>query len=218
MTDFNKLIGGLTSSGALSGFAGGLAGGALGGALTSKKGRKIAGSAVKYGAVAAVGGLAYSAYRRYQQNASATGGATSQTWTGIGEERFTAAIENDGDSGALLIVRAMIAAAFADGHLDDDEKNRIFGELERRQLSPAEKASLFDELRNPLTMSQLVAQVGSPEMAAEVYAASLVAIDETSPDGQLYLRTLASALSIPDELSASIYEQVEIARSEERAA
>ena len=112
----------------------------------------------------------------------------------------------------------VIAAAFADGHLDADEKTRIFAELERGQLTPAEKASLFDELRSPLSMWQLVEQVTSPEAAAEVYAASLAAIDETSPDGQLYLRTLAAALSIPDELVVSLYEQVEIARNEDRAA
>ena len=218
MADFNKLIGSLASSGAVSGFAGGLAGGALGGALTSKKGRKIAGSALKYGAVAAIGGIAYSAYKRYQHNASPASASAAPAWAGIDKERFAAAIENDGDSGAILIMRAMIAAAFADGHLDDQEKTRIFAELDRRQLSPGEKASLFDELKNPLTMSQIVEQVGSPEIGAEVYAASLVAIDETSADGQLYLSTLASALSIPQELAASIYEQVELARSEGQAA
>lgn len=44
---------------------------------------------------------------------------------------------------------------------------RIFVELERRQLTAIEQASLFDELRNPLSMSQLVEQVTSPEIAAE---------------------------------------------------
>mgnify|MGYP001552781240 CR=1 FL=1 len=218
MTDFNKLIGSLASSGAVSGFAGGLAGGALGGALTSKKGRKLAGSALKYGAVAAVGGIAYSAYKRYQQNTPSADTSTSHNWSGIGQERFAAAIENANGSGALLIMRAMIAAAFADGHLDDQEKARIFAELDRRQLSPTDKASLFDELKHPLSMSKIVEEVGSPEIAAEVYAASLIAIDETSPDGQLYLRTLASALSIPEELTTSIYEQVELSRNEGQAA
>ena len=216
--DLNKLIGNLTSSGAVSAFAGGLAGSTLAGALSSKKGRKLAGSALKVGTVAAVGGLAYTAYQRYRQNASPDGNASSSTWENIGPDRFAAAIEADAGSGGLLIMRAMIAAAFADGHLDDHEKARIFAELERRQLTATERVSLFDELRNPLGMSQLVEQVNSPEIAAEVYAASLIAIDESSSDGQLYLRTLAAALSIPEELLAALHEQVELARSDSRAA
>ena len=92
MTDLNKLIGNLASSGAVSGFAGGLAGGALGGALTSKKGRKVAGSALKYGAVAAVGGLAYSAYRRYTQR-TPEAEPTRPAWQGITEDRFANAID-----------------------------------------------------------------------------------------------------------------------------
>ena len=67
-------------------------------------------------------------------------------------------------------------------------------------------------------MPELVKQVTSPELAAEVYAASLVAIDQDSPDGQLYLRSLAMALSIPDELVVSLYEQAALAEEEERAA
>ena len=217
MTDLNKLIGSLTSSGAVSGFAGGLAGGALGGALTSKKGRKVAGSALKYGAVAAVGGLAYSAYRRYTQRAPEAA-ATRPGWQGITEERFAAAIDDDAGSNGLLLVRAMIAAGYADGHLDDDERDRIFSEVPRMKLAVEEKALLFDELKHPVGIADLVRQASSPELAAEVYAASVIAIDETSVDGQLYLRSLAVALNIPQELVNSINEQAGLAQTQGRAA
>lgn len=215
MADLNKLIGSLSSSGAVSGFAGGLAGSALGGALTSKKGRKFAGSALKLGAVAAVGGLAYSAYRRYRQNAPAKDGSA---WQNLGADGFSNLVEDRSGSQGLLIVRAMIAAGYADGHLDGDEQNRIFAEVDRIRLPASDKALLFDELKNPVNMTELVQQVSSPELAAEVYAASLVAIDETTPDGQLHLRTLASALSIPEELVSSIHEQAHLAQSEVQAA
>lgn len=221
MTDLNKLIGSLASSGAVSGFAGGL----LGGALTSKKGRKMAGSALKLGAVAAVGGLAYSAYRRYQENSAADQGRQPQgaqavppEWSDVGQERFVAAIEANGGQGGLLLVRAMIAAAFADGHLDAGEQGRIFAEVDNMKLSTTERALLFDELRNPLSMPELVEQVASPELATEVYAASLVAIDQDAADGKLYLKSLAMALSLPDELVTSIHEQAALAVSEDRAA
>ena len=234
MADLNKLVSSLSSGGVVSGFAGGLAGTALAGALTGKKGRKLAGSALKVGAVAAVGGLAYTAYKRYrnnnpatetgQQPASAAPAAAlppagaQQRWGDIDADRFAAAIEDEG-TGGLLLLRAMIAAAYSDGHIDSAEQNRIFAEVERMRLSNEEKALLFDELRNPLSMQDLIKAVPSQEAAVEVYAASLVAIDETTADGQLYLRSLAAALSLPDELVVSMYEQAELARMEgEKAA
>ena len=238
MADLNKLVSSLSSGGVVSGFAGGLAGTALAGALTGKKGRKLAGSALKVGAVAAVGGLAYTAYKRYRNNNQATGtgqeaappagpvpaaalppGAQQQHWGDIDADRFAAAIEDNGGAGGLLLLRAMIAAAYSDGHIDSDEQNRIFAEVERMRLTSQEKALLFDELRNPLGMQELIQAVPSQEAAVEVYAASLVAIDETTSDGQLYLRSLAAALSLPDELVISMYEQAELARMEgDRAA
>ena len=68
----NQLIG--------SGVAGGLAGGALSGLLTSKAGRKFAGSALKLGGVAIVGGLAYKAYQNYRQSQPGvnSGGTTGE--------------------------------------------------------------------------------------------------------------------------------------------
>ncbi len=231
MADLNKLVSSLSSGGVVSGFAGGLAGTALAGALSGKKGRKLAGSALKVGAVAAVGGLAYTAYKRYRNQAADPGHAAvatarpgpaadlhtspaEQRWGDIDADRFTAAIENNGGAGGLLLLRAMIAAAYSDGHIDDAEQNRIFAEVDRMQLNSAEKALLFDELRNPLSMGALIRAVPSQEAAVEVYAASLVAIDETRAEGQLYLRSLASALSLPNGLVISLYEQAELARME----
>ncbi|MDT0595887.1 hypothetical protein [Glaciecola petra] len=55
--DLKKLMGGLSKSGALSGFAGGVAGGGLTSMIASKKGHKDGKSVLKVGALAAVGGL-----------------------------------------------------------------------------------------------------------------------------------------------------------------
>lgn len=58
MIDAKRLLDQLMGSGAAGGFVGGLAGGALAGLLSGKKGKKIAGSALKMGGLALVGGLA----------------------------------------------------------------------------------------------------------------------------------------------------------------
>ncbi len=207
--DLQKLLQGLTSSGAVSGFAGGLAGSALVGAISGKKGKKMATSALKVGALAAVGGLAYTAYQRYRQGDPGSGGR----WAHIPEERFAAVVDAERGNGALLL-RAMIAAAASDGHMDSDERDRVFDEAGKLDLSPQEKATLFDELQRPLTMRDLVSQVDSPEVAVEVYAASLVAIDETREEGRTYLRALSLALDLPPELVASVHEQVAAADKE----
>ncbi len=218
--DLSRIVQGLSSSGAVSGFAGGLAGSALVGAISGKKGKKVAKGALKVGALAAVGGLAYKAYQGYRQNqASATPAlANDNSWQGISEQRFEAVTETPDGAGSLLLLRAMIAAAASDGHMDSDEQNRVFEEAERMSLSQQDKARLFDELRNPLGLQQIVAEVGNPETAVEVYAASLVAIGEYRPDGHAYLRSLALALELPPELVESVHQQVAAARQEAIAA
>lgn len=146
MADIGNIIQGLTRSGALSGFAGGLAGSAVVGALSGKQGRKVAKSALTVGALAAVGGLAYTAYQRYRQGAHAglAPGTPEQAdrWANIDQDRFEAVItEQASDSGAgLLLLRAMITAAAADGHMDNAEKERIFSEAQRLDLRAEDKA------------------------------------------------------------------------------
>lgn len=227
--DLNRVIQGLSSSGAVSGFAGGLAGSALAGAIGGKKGKKMAKGALKVGALAAVGGLAYTAYQRYRQNSPSVTSAgqaqpgtalaaDSMAWRDIPEQRFAAVAENPDGAGSLLLLRAMIAAAASDGHMDSDEQDRVFNEAEKLNLSQQDKARLFDELRNPRDLQQIVTDVGNPETAVEVYAASLIAIDEQRPEGQAYLRSLAMALELPAELVTSVHEQVAAVQQDAAAA
>jgi len=64
---------GTAVKGALGNMPGGLVGGAAAGGLVAlllgtKKGRKYGGAALKYGGMAALGGLAYKAYSNYKSN------------------------------------------------------------------------------------------------------------------------------------------------------
>ncbi len=221
--DLNRIVKGLSSSGAVSGFAGGLAGSALVGAISGKKGKKMAKGALKVGALAAVGGLAYKAYQGYRQNqapaapalsgqAGNTRSADNGAWQDIPEQRFEAVAHNPDGSGSILLLRAMIAAAASDGHMDSDEQNRVFEEAGKLDLSQEDKGRLFDELQNPRGLQQIVAEVNNPETAVEVYAASLIAIDESRPEGATYLRSLALALELPGELVESVHQQVTAAQ------
>ena len=65
--DLNRMMDGLTKSGALGGLAGGLAGSAATAALFSKSGRKTAKSLLKVGGIAAAGGLAWKAFDTFRR-------------------------------------------------------------------------------------------------------------------------------------------------------
>jgi uncharacterized membrane protein YebE (DUF533 family) len=93
---------------------------------------KLTGNAVKIGAVAAVGGLAYKAWQSYQQGQSgAPAPVPAQDAFIPARKRYAQAHEELGKT----LVRAMIAAAKADGKIDGDEKEAIFGKLESMALS-----------------------------------------------------------------------------------
>ena len=95
-----------------------------------------------------------------------------------------------------LVVRAMVAAAKADGEVGEDEVQRIVGRLGADGLSEEERQFLVAELRRPLDLRALVAEVPNQMVAAEVYAASLLAIDLDTPAEAAYLRELAGALGL----------------------
>jgi uncharacterized membrane protein YebE (DUF533 family) len=219
MNDLNKMINGLSKSGLFSGFAGGLAGGSLAGLMTSKKGRNMGKSALKIGALAAVGGVAWKAYQSYSQNNQQPSQLNATNFSNghqpinyapstLAQDQFESVAQGSQDSnGQLLLLRAMISAANADGHIDAQEKQRIFEQVEHMSLSLADKASLFDELRRPLAVEQLVEQVPNAETGIEVYAASLLAIDQSQPASVRYLQSLANSLCLPRELISSLHAQ-----------
>jgi uncharacterized membrane protein YebE (DUF533 family) len=161
---------------------------------------KLAGNAVKIGAVAAVGGLAYNAWQNYQKNQQG----------GVAAPREDAFIPPATDSHGQeelgkSLVRAMIAAAKADGRIDADEKEAIFGKLETMNLSSEEKAWVFDELSSPLDINAVAARADTPEHATEIYAASLVAITADTASDRAYLDALASKLKLAPALVAEIH-------------
>ena len=197
MFDIDRIVTALRTDPNLQRSAGAGAVGLAAGMLLGGGGvKKIA----KYGALAAIGGLAYNAWQKSRQPEAAEvetppegpfmPGPADQT----GQEEL-----------GKTLVRAMIAAAKADGRINTEEKERIFSRLEDMNLSVAEKAFVFDELSTPLDIEAVVRRADTPEHAAEIYAASLVAIDGTSATERAYLATLANRLNLPDSLVSEIH-------------
>jgi uncharacterized membrane protein YebE (DUF533 family) len=160
---------------------------------------KMVGNLAKAGAVAAVGGLAWSAWQNYQK--SQPGAPASSEDAFVPPPQASYQREELGKS----LVRAMIAAAKADGQIDADEKSRIFQRLEAMPLSAEEKAFVFDELSSPLDIEAVVARADTPEHASEIYAASLVAMKPDTPTERAYLDALAFKLKLAPALVAEIH-------------
>lgn len=206
--NLDKIVSTLASSGVL----GGLAGGAVSGALMSNKtARKTAGTLLKVGGVAALGTLAWKAYQSYQGSGSSTAAAPARSdpaWQGISEQRFAISADDvQQSSTALLMVQAMIAAACADGHMDSAERKRILVRVDQMGLASDEKALVFDALQAPLSLNAICDRVDSPELAAEVYLSSLMAVEQERPEARLYLDALAFRLGLPDGLAARLQQQ-----------
>lgn len=215
MVDINKILGQLMGSGAAGGFAGGLAGGLASNLLTTKKGRKLGGKALKMGSIAAVGAMAYGAFQKYnnsrsaasvpvQQQAAPTLSPAPEGSAFLPAENDTAALENL----SMTLVRAMIAAARSDGRLDAKESQEIFQRMEALDLKADERDLLIQEMGKPVDMDAIVQSAVSPEIAAEIYLASVLAIDVDTVEEQSYLSMLAARMRLPQELVKELHMQV----------
>lgn len=188
----------LDEMGGRRGFAGGaVAGGLLG--LLLGGGRRRGGSLLGYGGAAVLGALALKAYENYQRQQA--GGRATTAASGLLPHAQPAA---DGSPFELALVRAMVGAAKADGHIDATEQQRLFAEVERLGLDAEAKAYVFDLLRQDVDVGSLVAAVSTPEQGAELYLAARLAIDADQPAERAYLDTLATRLGLPAELRMSL--------------
>lgn len=174
--------------------AGALSGGLLGMLLGSKKSRKLGKKAIGIGSAAALGALAYKVYNDWQKQ---------QPGAPAPEPMDTPSSAHD-----LIIVKAMIAAAKADGHIDEQEMARIEQTMTQIHTGQDLRQLLSSEMRKPLDPADIAALAGSPEQGAEIYLASLLVADEQNFMERSYLQELASQLALPDELVSRLEQQV----------
>lgn len=183
---------------------GALAGGALGLLLGNRKARKMGGKVAMYGGLAAVGALAYKAYGEWKQQQGGAGAAASSA----APQTFDALPPPELESHSQAILKALIAAAKADGHVDDRERQVIEGEFSRLEAAPEVRQWLQAELQKPLDPAEVASAATSPEMASEMYLASLLATDEQNFMERAYLDELARQLKLDDGLKSRLEQQM----------
>lgn len=169
--------------------------------LGTGTGRQVAGSALKLGSLAAIAGLGYQAYKNYRdgQNPAETAQAgTPELLPPPADSGFhPEAVSTDF---ALILVRAMIAASRADGHIDDAERTRIMDKLKVSGLGEDAAKFLEDELAHPIDLDAIVAAATTEEQRVELYTASRLAIEPKTRAERGYLDLLAGRLGLADAL------------------
>jgi uncharacterized membrane protein YebE (DUF533 family) len=183
---------------------GAIAGGLLGILLTGG-GRKLLGTGAKVGGAALIGGLAYKAYEDWKAGKSVSDEDGPISLPKPDGTVFLPADADAADDLATRILQAMIAAAKADGHVTVDERARIEGQLANLDLGEAATAMISAELDLPLDVGRVAALATSEEEAAEIYAASLLVVDEDAPAEKGYLAMLAARMQLDPGLVAHLH-------------
>ncbi len=178
---FSSMLGG---AGGLGSLLGGASGGGLGGLLGSLAG----------------GGT--------QSHSASNSGAQTKDFSSM----FNDAIQGkeveatpEQDQQAQVMLRAMISAAKADGHIDEDEKKKIVEHL--KDASDDDAEMVRNELQAPLDIQGLIDSVPKG-MEQQVYLMSLLAIDLDSKEEAVYLDLLAKGLNISHQESNQIHEKL----------
>lgn len=205
---FVSSLGNLTSK-----IPGGLLGGAAAGGVMAllvgnKSARKFAGKAASYGGAAVLGGLALKAYQNWQQDGTASTNVNAAAQSpSLSPQQPFALPEPLPDNFDLSIVKAMIAAAKADGHIDAEEQRRIFKAVDQMELPGEVKAVLFDLLSKELPVEEIASGANGLEQKTELYLASCLAITPDHPAEKIYLEKLALALELPPGLAEHLQSQ-----------
>ncbi|WP_311065089.1 tellurite resistance TerB family protein [Halomonas sp. DWK9] len=180
-----------------------LGGGAMGMLVGSKRGRSMGGKALKYGAIAGVGMLAWKAWQSSQEK---KGAATQSSSEG---ERVEVLSGEYQERRSLELLQAMIMAARADGHIDEQEQALITDQIDALGADQEMHRWVEQQLKAPLDAQALAREADSPQAAREMYLISVAVIDDQNPMERAWLDQLASALNLTPEMAAELERQAQ---------
>jgi uncharacterized membrane protein YebE (DUF533 family) len=174
--------------------------------LGTKAGRGLAVDTAKLGGLAMIGGLAYQAWQNYQAGKPpiAIGQAQAPAEPPAASPFGSLGTPKQDNETAELLLRAMIAAASADGTIDAEERARITGNLQALGADPEAARFLDHQFRTPATAAQLADAVPGPEAAVQVYTAARLTIDPDTKQEKAFLADLADKLGLDAKLVAHI--------------
>lgn len=165
--------------------------------LKKKNTKKI----VTAGSVAALGALAYHAYQNWQRNNNNNGGTQQTVLDQAAFEPSGQAAENAG----RIILRTMIAAAAADGLIEDEERRLIQAETGN---DPETAQWVDNEVQRPALPADIAREIGgNPALAAEAYLAARLVCGDLARKEIVFLSQLSQALNLDDKLVEALEKQ-----------
>ncbi len=122
-----------------------------------------------------------------------------------GEEKAAGTVS--GEELARRMIQVMIAAAHADGTLDETEEKAILDRLRGAELDGEEKMFLLDELHRPKSVEELTAGIEDSSTAKAMYMLAAAAIEVDTEAERSWLNGLGDKLGLSQEVRRFIEEQ-----------
>ncbi|MGY2251420.1 MULTISPECIES: tellurite resistance TerB family protein [Pseudomonas] len=189
--------GNASAGGGLGGLLGGL-GGMLGGASATRPTQGRSGG-MNYAALASLGMAAFQAYQSWQRQQASAPQQAIQTVDQL--EGAQAEAHSHG------VLRALIAAAKADGKIDEQEQQMISAEIGRHTDDIQLQQWLDAEVAKPLDAADFAEYAHDPALASEIYLASVMLVDDQQDAERNYLDDLAGQLQIDPQLQLHLEQQ-----------
>lgn len=134
------------------------------------------------------------------------GATASGMFTGILDQLSgTTAATDTAETNARLMIKAMVMAAKADGHIDEKERAAIMDHLV--DSSPEERAYVEAQMEGPVDALALAKDV-TGAAKSQIYAAAAMIIQKDTPSEQQFLATLASGMGLEAATVASIHKSL----------
>jgi uncharacterized membrane protein YebE (DUF533 family) len=112
---------------------------------------------------------------------------------------------------ATLTIRAMINAAKADGEIDAQEAQRLLGKMQEDGVTEEERSFVLGEMQKPMETDAIARAVPNQQVAAQIYTASLMAIQVDTDAERAYLKELAAKLGLNQQAVAYVHRAVGVA-------
>lgn len=185
---------------------GAIAAGALALLLGTNAGRKLTGSALKIGSIAAVGGIAYQALQNWQKKqAEAANQEPVQLEQTQDEVLPVDRLEGEeAEARSKILIKAMIAAAKSDGNIDEAETAVINKQIQKLGLGTDIEDVMQAGMVMPLSAKSVAKMADNKETAAEIYVVSMLVTDDENSKEKRYMNELADALELPAEVISEL--------------
>lgn len=190
----SDLLSSIMGASSLGGLAGALFGGkrsnGINGGVVNSAGGGGLGSIIKGALLAGGGAMLWNKYKdRIRENVSGDPNVRrTVTANSIPEER------------AERMVRALVYAVKADGHVDEDEKSAIAAEVNKLGLGETANQVVQSAMNEQIDPEKLARGVVDEEEALQIFTVSCAAVNIDSFMERNYLTALAQALHIPDDV------------------